>query len=129
MQSNFFLYIWTLFWFLQLNWVCDNAALPSIAQAIFFCGAILGGLLFGWVADRHGRIPAIVGSNMIGFVAGVATSFCHSFSAFCVCRFLVGMAFDNCFTMMYILGKTFWKKSYYIFDDNYVSFGDIEVTN
>ncbi|XP_066250020.1 organic cation transporter protein [Euwallacea similis] len=85
------------------NWVCDNAALPSTAQSIFFCGAILGGLVFGWLADRMGRIPALVGTNLVGFVGGMATTMCSSFWTFAACRFLVGMAFDNCFTMMYIL--------------------------
>jgi MFS family permease len=96
----------------QLGWVCDKAALPTIAQAVFFGGAILGGLIFGWVADRYGRIPALVWTNIIGFVAGIATSFVTTFWAFCLCRFLVGLAFDNCFTMMYILGK-YWS---YFFD-------------
>ena len=79
--------------------------MPSIAQAIFFGGAIVGGLIFGWMADRYGRIPALVSTNLIGCGAGIATAFVNSFWAFCVCRFLVGLAFDNCFTMMYILGK------------------------
>jgi len=91
--------------YLQLGWVCDKAALPTIAQAVFFGGAILGGLIFGWMADRYGRIPALVWTNLIGFMAGIATAFVTTFWAFCVCRFLVGLAFDNCFTMMYILGK------------------------
>ncbi|CAG9857803.1 unnamed protein product [Phyllotreta striolata] len=87
----------------EQNWVCENSALPSTAQSIFFCGAILGGLVFGWTADRFGRIPALVGTNLAGLIGGVATAFCNSFWMFCVCRFFVGMAFDNCFTMMYIL--------------------------
>ena len=90
---------------MQLEWVCDNAALPTIAQSIFFCGSIVGGLLFGWMADRFGRIPALVGTNLVGFAAGVATAFSYSFVSFTVCRFFVGFAFDNVFTMMYILGK------------------------
>lgn len=88
-----------------MEWVCDKAALPSVAQSVFFCGAILGGLVFGWVADRYGRIPALTGTNIVGFAAGVGTAFVTNFWQFSLCRFLVGMAFDNCFTMMYILGK------------------------
>ncbi|XP_028034881.1 organic cation transporter protein [Bombyx mandarina] len=87
----------------QLDWVCEKDNLAATAQAIFFCGAIVGGLVFGWIADKYGRIPALVGTNLIGFVAGVATAFCNSFWSFALCRFLVGLAFDNCFTMMYIL--------------------------
>ncbi|XP_034942463.1 organic cation transporter protein-like [Chelonus insularis] len=87
----------------ELNWVCDDAALPAIAQSIFFIGAIFGGLLFGWIADRYGRIPALVGSNLMGFIAGVTTAFAQNYWQFVVCRFFLGFAFDNCFTMMYIL--------------------------
>ncbi|XP_045487487.1 organic cation transporter protein-like [Pieris rapae] len=87
----------------QLDWVCDKDNLAATAQAIFFCGAIVGGLVFGWIADKYGRIPALVGTNMMGFAAGVGTAFCHSFWSFVLCRFFVGLAFDNCFTMMYIL--------------------------
>ncbi|XP_047106772.1 organic cation transporter protein-like [Schistocerca piceifrons] len=88
---------------MELEWVCDKSALGSVAQSVFFAGAILGGVVFGWVADHWGRIPALVGTNAVGAAAGIATAFASSFWAFCLCRFLVGLAFDNCFTMMYIL--------------------------
>ncbi|XP_002035519.2 organic cation transporter protein [Drosophila sechellia] len=87
----------------EQNWVCDDAALPTYAQSIFFLGAIVGGLLFGWVADRFGRIPALIGTNMMGLLAGVGTAFVSNFWEFAIMRFFVGFAFDNCFTMMYIL--------------------------
>ncbi|KAI8040535.1 beta-alanine transporter [Drosophila gunungcola] len=87
----------------EQNWVCDDAALPTYAQSIFFLGAIVGGLLFGWVADRFGRIPALIGTNMMGLLAGVGTAFVGNFWQFAAMRFFVGFAFDNCFTMMYIL--------------------------
>lgn len=89
----------------KFNWVCEQSALPTLAQSIFFVGAIVGGLLFGWIADRYGRIPALVLCNVTGFAGGIATAFVTNFWQFSFCRFLVGFAFDNCFTMMYILGK------------------------
>ncbi|KAK6644865.1 hypothetical protein RUM43_001138 [Polyplax serrata] len=87
----------------ELNWVCEQSALASASQSIFFVGSIFGGLIFGWVADSYGRIPALVGTNLMGFAGGIATAGVHSFWSFCLCRFFVGLAFDNCFTMMYIL--------------------------
>ncbi|XP_055534267.1 organic cation transporter protein [Wyeomyia smithii] len=87
----------------DFEWVCEHSYLSTLSQSIFFVGAIVGGLLFGWIADRYGRIPALAGCNVIGFVAGVATAFVANFWQFAFCRFLVGFAFDNCFTMMYIL--------------------------
>lgn len=59
---------------------------------------------FRWIADHYGRIPALAGCNIIGFIAGVSTAFVGNFWQFSLCRFFVGFAFDNCFTMMYILG-------------------------
>ncbi|XP_075161063.1 organic cation transporter protein-like [Haematobia irritans] len=85
------------------NWVCENAALPTYAQSIFFLGAIVGGLLFGWIADKFGRVPSLIGCNLVGFAAGIGTAFVSSFWQFALMRFFVGFAFDNCFTMMYIL--------------------------
>ncbi|XP_031370094.1 organic cation transporter protein-like isoform X2 [Apis dorsata] len=87
----------------ELGWVCQYDSLPTVAQSIFFIGAIFGGLIFGWIADQYGRIPALIGANMMGFLAGMATAFTNTFWQFALCRFFVGFAFDNCFTMMYIL--------------------------
>ncbi|KAJ6641366.1 Carcinine transporter, partial [Pseudolycoriella hygida] len=89
----------------DLNWVCDNDTLPTIAQSVFFIGAICGGLLLGWIADRYGRVPSLMVANTIGAVAGIATAFTNDFWSFTACRFFVGFAFDNCFTIMYILGE------------------------
>lgn len=61
--------------------------------------------MFGWIADRYGRIPSMVACNVLAGLAGIATAFSYSFWSFTLCRFIVGFAFDNCFTIMYILGN------------------------
>ena len=90
---------------IQYNWVCDESGKPPLAQALFFCGSIFGGILLGFLADRLGRIPALIMCNLIGAVAGIITTYSYSFALFAFSRFLMGMAFDNCFTLMYILGR------------------------
>ena len=65
----------------------------------------MGGILLGYLADRFGRIPALILCNLIGAVAGIITTFSFNFPVFAFSRFLMGMAFDNCFTLMYILGE------------------------
>lgn len=87
----------------ELGWVCENDILPTIAQSLFFLGAITGGLSLGWIADRFGRVPALAAANVVGGVAGIVTAFANSFWSFTVCRYFAGFAFDNCFTLMYIL--------------------------
>ncbi|XP_028166460.1 organic cation transporter protein-like, partial [Ostrinia furnacalis] len=87
----------------ERGWVCENAGFAPTAQAIFFAGSFVGGLFFGWLADTFGRVPALVGTNLIGCVGGVASIFTTGLWDFAFCRFLVGMAYDSCFMMMYIL--------------------------
>ncbi|XP_037038412.1 solute carrier family 22 member 3-like [Bradysia coprophila] len=87
----------------ELGWVCENDYLPTIAQSVFFMGAITGGLLFGWMADHFGRVPALIGTNVIGGIAGIFTAYTNTFWTFALCRYFAGFAFDNCYTIMYIL--------------------------
>ncbi|XP_012062744.1 PREDICTED: organic cation transporter protein-like [Atta cephalotes] len=87
----------------ELEWVCDKTFLGSAAQSAFFVGSIIGGLIFGYIADHYGRIPALVSCNAVGFFASIATAFCNSFWSFCVARLIVGSSFDNCFNVLFII--------------------------
>ncbi|XP_041974603.1 carcinine transporter-like [Aricia agestis] len=87
----------------EREWVCDNAGYIPSAQAAFFSGSLVGGVFFGWTADRFGRVPALVGANMIALVGGIATIYTTDFWDFAFTRFLVGMAYDSCFMTIYIL--------------------------
>ncbi|XP_066602060.1 carcinine transporter-like isoform X2 [Prorops nasuta] len=87
----------------ELDWVCNREYLVSTAQFIFFCGSILGGFLFSWIADHKGRIPALVMCSGIALVASIATASANSFATFAICRFLTGLAFDNCINIPLII--------------------------
>ncbi|KAK0182421.1 hypothetical protein PV327_000563 [Microctonus hyperodae] len=87
----------------ELEWVCDKTYLSSAAQSAFFVGSIIGGLIFGYIADHYGRIPALVSCNAVGFFASVATAFCNSFWTFALARLVVGSSFDNCFNILFII--------------------------
>ena len=62
-------------------------------------------IFFGWLADAHGRIPAIMGSNILALITGVATPFAPGYISFLVLRFAMGLAFNTFFTVPYILGR------------------------
>lgn len=83
--------------------VCDDAYKSNLAQSIFFMGSIVGGLVFGALADAYGRVPILVATNMAGFIGGISTIYASKFWHFCACRFVVGLAYDNCFVIAYIL--------------------------
>lgn len=53
-------------------------AVPSIAYALQYAGAGIGGIFMGWCLDRRGMgIPAVVGASMIG-IGGILTSYTSS---------------------------------------------------
>ncbi|XP_037964878.2 solute carrier family 22 member 13 [Plutella xylostella] len=87
----------------ELGWVCDKRSYQASAQSIFFFGSIFGGFLIGWLADRYGRLPAIIASNLIGCIGGTASIFVSSFIEFAICRFIMGMAYDNSVMIAYLL--------------------------
>ncbi|XP_012268123.2 carcinine transporter-like [Athalia rosae] len=87
----------------ELGWVCEKEYYSSVAQSIFFIGSILGGFIFGYIADHYGRVPALVACNAVGFFASIGTAFCNNYWTFCLSRFILGTAFDNCFNLIFIL--------------------------
>ncbi|KAJ8736894.1 hypothetical protein PYW07_000165 [Mythimna separata] len=78
----------------EMGWVCDQNSNQATAQSIFFVGSIVGGLIVGWIADRFGRIPAAVFSNMVGAIAGTATIFVNNFTEFTICA-LISLTFPE----------------------------------
>lgn len=42
-------------------------------------------------------------ANMMGFIGGFCTVYVSRFWHFCICRFIVGLAYDNTFIIAYIL--------------------------
>ncbi|XP_022115436.2 beta-alanine transporter [Pieris rapae] len=87
----------------ERGWVCENASNVPFAQSMAFVGSFLGGILFGWMADFYGRVPAIMGTYLIALIGGVGSIYTSGLWDFAFCRFLVGMSFDSCFVIIYIL--------------------------
>lgn len=102
----------------ELGWVCDKNSYQATSQSLFFFGSIIGGFVVGWVADHFGRIPATVCANVVGCVAGVASTFTGNFVEFSICRILMGMSYDNCTYMTYLLVLEYTGPKYRTFISN-----------
>ena len=89
----------------QFDWVCNDAWIPAFSQSVFFFGAIPGMLFFGWFSDTYGRLPTIMITNMIALVAGITTPLVTGYFSFITLRFVMGLAFNTCFTGPYMLGE------------------------
>jgi putative MFS transporter len=54
-------------------------------------GMLLGGLLWGLLADQRGRLSTLFGSIVLYSLANIANAYVHSLAAYTVCRFLAGL--------------------------------------
>ncbi|XP_028166481.1 organic cation transporter protein-like isoform X3 [Ostrinia furnacalis] len=87
----------------ERGWVCENAGIAPFAQTMFFVGSLVGCAFFGWVGDKYGRVPALIGANLIGCFGGVLTLFTSGVWDFTIARFIVGLCIDSCAIMIYII--------------------------
>nr|XP_056708638.1 solute carrier family 22 member 6-A-like [Euleptes europaea] len=75
--------------------VCDSRTLRQMAQSIYMAGVLIGSVLFGGLSDRFGRKALIVWCYLQMGVSGACTAFVPNFTAYCVLRFLGGMAMSG----------------------------------
>jgi len=54
-------------------------------------GMMLGGLLWGLLGDRFGRLKILFGSIILYSLANIANAFVHDLDSYTVCRFLAGI--------------------------------------
>ncbi|XP_013193570.2 organic cation transporter protein [Amyelois transitella] len=87
----------------EREWVCDRAAYAPFAQSVYFMGSLVGVVIFGFLGDAYGRLPAFIGANIIGFIGNIATLFTVGEWDFVLIRFIAGLANDACYVMIYII--------------------------
>ncbi|XP_053376201.1 organic cation transporter protein-like [Mercenaria mercenaria] len=83
--------------------VCSQAYLSSLATTIYFCGVMVGGVVFGHLADKFGRKPVMLISLFMPIVVGIATSFAPWYSVFVTLRFIQGVLMQGLQTSTYTL--------------------------
>ncbi|KAI4530044.1 hypothetical protein MG293_019900 [Ovis ammon polii] len=83
--------------------VCTRKTLVQLSQSIFMAGILVGSLMSGIMADRLGRLKVLTWSYLLLVVSGTCAAFALNFSAYCVCRFLLGMAVSGASSSSMIL--------------------------
>lgn len=72
--------------------VCDLRPLKQIGQSVYMSGLLLGAMIFGGLSDRFGRKAVMLWCCLQLGISGTSAALSTSFTAYCIFRFLVGMA-------------------------------------
>lgn len=84
----------------------------SHIMATFLMGWVVGGLLFGIVGDRLGRIKAMVGSILLYSLFTGLTGLAHTEWQFALCRFLTGVGIGGeLVTITTVIAETWPERS------------------
>lgn len=83
--------------------VCDSSYLSPLTTTIYFCGVMLGGLVFGHIADTFGRKPVMLVTLYLPVAVGVGIYFMPWYSGFAVLRFVQGVLMQGLQTSFYAL--------------------------
>lgn len=88
-----------------MNWVCQDAWKAPLTQSMFYTGAIIGCIFYGWVSDAYGRYPTLLATNIILGIGGIFLPLCEDVYCFTSIRFIMGTTFNTFFVVAQILGE------------------------
>lgn len=83
--------------------VCESKYLSKLAATIYFCGVMVGGLLFGYLADKYGRKPVMLVTLYTPILIGLGTAFSNNYYLYVALRFFMGMFLQGLQTTSYVL--------------------------
>nr|XP_046266487.1 solute carrier family 22 member 6 [Scatophagus argus]XP_046266488.1 solute carrier family 22 member 6 [Scatophagus argus] len=72
--------------------VCSLRPLKQMIQTIYMGGVLTGAIIFGSLSDRFGRRAILIWSYLQLAVLGCSSALSPTYSAYCIFRFLSGMA-------------------------------------
>ncbi|XP_060062784.1 organic cation transporter protein-like [Ylistrum balloti] len=92
--------------------VCDSSFLAKVATTVYFCGVMVGGLVFGILADKLGRKPVMLITLYVPILIGIGISFANSYHLFLILRFFQGAFMQGLQTSTFVLAMELFLPQY-----------------
>lgn len=94
----------------EFNLVCDRSLIAAALVSVYFCGILLSSLIGGNIADRFGRTPVMLVTEIVLIGIGIACSYSPNLAAYGAFRFIIALflqaGFIGCFVyVMEITGE------------------------
>src|ERR1700736_4429155 len=86
-----------------------NTRTAGFLNSLTLVASAIGGLVFGWIADRIGRTRALMASIGLYSVASAACGFSHSIPEFAAFRFFLGLGMGGGWTAAAALIAETWR--------------------
>ncbi|XP_077862435.1 organic cation transporter protein-like [Saccoglossus kowalevskii] len=75
----------------EYDLVCEKDWMKQLSKSIVPLGNLVGGIIFGQLADIFGRKPLFIIAMMSSIVVGIVAAFSQTYAFFIVCQFLIGI--------------------------------------
>lgn len=85
-----------------------TSATAGALASVTLLGSALGGFIFGYIADRFGRVRALIYSILAYSIFTAATAFSHSLAELVLWRFLVGIGLGGEWAAGSVLVSEVW---------------------
>ncbi|XP_061437547.1 solute carrier family 22 member 15-like [Lethenteron reissneri] len=91
----------------------DAAILVGLASSLYFCGVLLGSLVFGQCSDLYGRRRVYLIGLLVDVLGGLASALSPTWRWFCASRLVVGVANGGTALVSFVLlqeyvGSAYW---------------------
>ncbi|HYL63234.1 MAG TPA: MFS transporter [Candidatus Methylomirabilis sp.] len=89
--------------------IAMDTGTAGLMNSLTLVASAIGGLLFGVVADRIGRVRALMTSILVYALASAACGFSHTIPQLAICRFILGLGMGGEWTAAAALIAETWR--------------------
>ncbi|XP_070567958.1 organic cation transporter protein-like isoform X1 [Ptychodera flava] len=91
----------------QFDLVCDRFYLDALSTSVYMSGNLIGGVIYGVIMDKFGRMPGLMLAFTFMIIFGVIQAFAVNYAMFVVIRFLLSVASYSVYMAGFIIATEY----------------------